>query len=207
MEVENNSLPYRDNLIIKDSTDDDTTYYTFRSPYEITINDCVIKNIITSGSAPIVQIDISGTDAQQTLSDFVTDIAATVGLDKQINISNIAVEFHLDDIIITLLENDDESTVIELLHTTPQLLHGHQVDIVIEWSSFFVKDADMGVNLALTQLTVADKILVPYQYHDVLKIIKDTSPKSISADRAPKLYKPLDHITIHYRIISLSLDI
>jgi hypothetical protein len=198
-------IPYQDNMIIRlpNPQSNEQTHYSFRSPYEITINNCQVKGVITRAAdptIPILHIDISETEAQQTLSDFVTDIATSVGLKKAININNIALYLDINFVVLHG-RGDDQAAMIR---QKPQLLRGCSCDIVIEWSSFYITKGEMCVNLKLTHLSVLDEI--PLQSPspgrpDVLKIIEDTSAKLIDPSLAPKLYGGFDDaIAIYYQI-------
>lgn len=208
-EVSTKTITYHDNVIYQtlEPDPDGRTHYSFLSPYEITINDCLVKGVIKRATGYILHIDISGTEAQRTLSDFITDIATTVGLVKEINIHNIALDLCMDSIVLNLADNPNPSPIINMIHQNPQLLRGCQADVVIEWSSFFTKNGDMGVNLTLTHLTVSN-ITCPSQNQNprlpnVLDIIRNTSAKTIDPLHAPILYGRIDDIIeIRYQVIN-----
>lgn len=191
------SIEFKNNMIIRDPNPEvgvEVEYYTFGSSYEITINECLVKNVINRVNGfPILHIDISETAAQQTLSDFVSEVADAVKLEKHININNIGLSLDFNNIEVIALEDDD----VQRFKTQPSLLRGLRVDIVIEWTSFTIERnaLNMGVNLVLTQLTIIDQIPEPEPRPkplDVLTIIRETAPKMISDEQASELFQSLD---------------
>ena len=103
--------------------------YRFQSSYEISINDCRVRGSINRNGKKYVHLDLTGSEAQTTISNFVTEIAASVGLKRDIKISNLALE--LDGPIV----------------------HRGRADVVIEWTSFTVDGQDIILNLKLTSIT------------------------------------------------------
>lgn len=159
------------NEIIKIHTDGDHYKYKFKQSFEITINDCLIVEVLETVDGSIVlYIDISETDAQHELSDFVTDISRRVGLDKEVNISNIALDF-------------DPKTVqtVPIVSSDPKSIENTYVDVVIDWETFHIEDNNLYPSLQLTELIVPEPYLP-------LDIIRGTSPNLISPADVPELY-------------------
>lgn len=186
--------------------DTDIEYYKFKQPYEINIDDCLIATILaTSPSSYVLHIDITGTDAQQTLSDFVTDIAHRVGLDKTITISNMALDFEPETVPIMASE-DELQDIIQ----NPTVLEGLHVNVVIEWDTFHVQvqEGNLGVSLHLTEITLQEPLPYdadehPYAHEpiDIMDVIRETSQTIIPPERAPELYKVSETCSLKFKLM------
>jgi hypothetical protein len=142
-------ISFRDNQIIKTSEDAKRQHYKFLSPYEICIKECLVRNITVRAGQRLIHLDMTGTEAQKTLSDFVTEVAKTVGLDKTVDISNILLELDFNNIRL-----DCNPTYAETIIDDPFVLKNTHIEVVIDWVAFNVLSGDMGVQLSLSQITV-----------------------------------------------------
>lgn len=184
-------ISFNDNQIIKTSADAETQHYKFRSPYEISIAECLVRNIIhRSGQHHLIHLVISGTEAHTTLSNFVTEVAKVVGLDKTINISNIVLELDFNHIKLIC---DPSNT--EIIMDDPGILKNTYIDIVIDWLTFYISSGNMGVQLSLSQITAPNLC------------IHNASPKIIPPDQAPELYKSISSFNITFDIKDKDTDL
>jgi hypothetical protein len=177
-------IPFQDNLIIRSQPDQSGQsgqsgqpgqHYYFQSSYEIVINDCLVRGIINRDDQQFLHLDINGTDAQVIISEFVTDVAAAVGLIKTIKISNLALEVSG--------QGQSQSQNVAARHA----------DVTIEWRSFTIDGQNIGLDLSLTGMKYKTKSKAPDQ---VLDLIKSTSVKTIEPALVPKLYRLEENLNI-----------
>lgn len=200
----------KNNIILEPDRNDGRAYYRFRSPYEINVDDCVVKGIVRDRLSYIIHIDISETAAQSTLSEFITNVAASVGINKTITVNNIALNLNMDAITMDKdgrMDGEEmkrsEGGYLDCIKQNPQMLRECTVNVTFDWPAFTVDtNMDMGVNLILTRLHV-HSIHGTCARPDVLKIIQDTTPKPVDPSLVPKLYENVPEISIQYCIIEI----
>lgn len=196
-------ISFRDNQIIKTSEDANRHHYKFRSPYEICINECLARNIIVRPGQRFIHLDVTGTDAQKTLSNFVTEVAKTVGLDKTVNINNILLELDFNSVKL-----DCDPMHMEMIIDDPCVLKDTHIEAVIEWAAFNVLSEDMGVQLTLSQITViklnereVTRCNHSKQTPKLSDVIRNTTPNIVPQNQAPDLYKSLLPFNITFEIL------
>jgi len=147
---------------------------------------------------------VTGTEAQKTLSNFVTEVAKTVGLDKTININNILLELDFNSVRL-----DCDPMHMEMIIDDPCVLKDTHIEVVIDWATFNVLSEDMGVQLTLSQITV-NKLLnkreVARYNHGkqtpkLSDVIRDATPNIVPQNQAPELYKSLLPFNITFEIM------
>ena len=190
-----------DNKIIQNGTK-----FRFGTPYEITINDSEVKNIIFHQGEFILHIDISLTEAQQTLSEFVGNIASICrdncsgisDLNSSIIISNIALKIDFDSVRLSGISPE----YVDLVRKNPYSLKGGSVDVILEWSDFVVKDENMAVNLQLSSLNVNNleqKTATPPS-PNFISLLKETSTKTLDNKMAPEMFLQYTPFNISYSL-------
>jgi len=174
VDVSAETVYLEDNVI----TCDNTYTYSFQSPYEISIDDCLIENIVRVGSKYNISLNISETEAYEAINDFIKEISSKIGLDKDkdknINKFDIIIDLHQ----ITSLDEDE-------IRRRPNIFNNIKANIVLDWDKFYVQDNNMELNLILTHIFILQPIKNPL---NVLEIIKNTCPKTINPSDAKKLY-------------------
>lgn len=180
--------------------------FIFDTPYEITINDSEVKNIVFHQGEFILHIDISSTEAQQTLSEFVGNIATickdncpgTSGLNSDINISNIAVKINFDTIRLTGNTKDQ-------VKKNPYSLKGGSVDIILEWTDFVVQNQNMAVNLLLSSLNINSLVSNSPQMTrntnpNFMSLLKETATKTLDNKMAPEMFLQYTPFNLSYHL-------
>lgn len=192
-------ISFRDNQIIIDAK---RQHYKFRSPYEICINECLVRNIIVRPGQRLIHLDVTGTEAQKTLSNFVTEVAKSVGLNKTVNINNILLELDFNSVKL-----DCDPMHTEMIIDDPCVLKDTHIEIVIDWAAFNVLSEDMGVQLTLSQITVNllnEREVARYnhgkQIPKLSDVIRDATPNIVPQNQAPDLYKTLLPFNITFEI-------
>ena len=195
-----------DNKIIQNGTK-----FRFSTPYEITINDSEVKNIIFHQGEFILHIDISATEAQQTLSEFVSNIASICrdncpgisDLNSDISISNIALKIDFDSVSLA----GSKPEYVNSVSKNPYTLKGGIVDIILEWSNFVVKDQNLAVNLLLSTLNVNNLEQKPSApiYNTIksydsgfMSLLKETSTKTLDNKMAPEMFLEYTPFNVSY---------
>lgn len=82
--------------------------YYFNTPYIITISGCLIVSVTDH-----IYIDITDTDSQNTLEEFVTDIAQACGLDILVTIPSLLLPIPAD-LDVALTKNSSVDITVEL---------------------------------------------------------------------------------------------
>jgi hypothetical protein len=172
--------------------------FSFDTPYEITINDSEVKNIIFHQGGFILHIDISLTEAQQTLSQFVTNIAEICGLKKTISINNIAVKIDFDTV---KLEGSDTGMV----RKNPYTLKDGRVDITLDWTNFLIENNNMSVNLSLSAVNIielksAEVAAVAEPKNSLMTLLHETSVNTLNNDVAPDLFLTHQPFNVSYHL-------
>jgi hypothetical protein len=171
--------------------------FSFGTPYEITINDSEVKNIIYHQGGFILHIDISLTEAQQTLSQFVTKIAEICGLKKTIRINNIAVKIDFDTV---KLEGSDTGMV----RKNPYTLKDGRVDITLDWPDFLIENNNMSVNLLLSAVNIIElksqtnEVVEPK--NSLMTLLHETSVNTLNSDVAPDLFLTYQSFNVSYHL-------
>jgi len=177
------NIVYQDNIIIQTQPG----HYHFQSSYEIAINDCLVRGIIFRDGHPLIHLDISDTEAHETVSKFVTEIAAAVGLVKDIKISNLALA---------------APQHLKLKH----ILKKQYADVVIEWKSFVIDEQNIQLDLSLTEIKFKGYVPEAPQSPQgrggvgVLDLIKKCAVKPVEPELVPKLYIMESDIRITFEL-------
>ena len=172
--------------------------FTFDTPYEITINDSEVKNIIFHQGEFLLHIDISLTEAHKTLSEFVTNIGESCGLNKTININNIAVKIDFNKVKL-----DGNNT--ERVRKNPYSLKEGRVDITLEWTDFLIENNDMMVNLSLSSVNVIELKKETHaenkpQKNSLMLLLEETSVKTLNNSVAPDLFSMHEPFNVSYHL-------
>jgi hypothetical protein len=208
---ETETIQFHDNSIEK--TPDG---YFFEAPYEVSIDDCEIKNIIESGGLTYIHVDISGTEAQETLGIFITEVAQVCHLEKDISISNILLVIP-PDLDIDSSKGQDLS-FLRRMHasepgTYPNLvvLKDHNADLVMEWVSFQILNGDIRVNLVLTDIMINDMVTPPRPTVPTLSLMDILKASTVEIIDATSINTDLntqitDDFSVYYSIDTKNED-
>jgi hypothetical protein len=192
--MDNQEIVFNENTIKKTGSDG----YVFSCPYEIIINDCIVNDIAETDGRIWIHIDISGTEAADTLSSFVTDVALACGLDKDIHISNITAS-------TTLATTFKSAHGQDLSHVGGNLsaIVNHNIDATIEWFAFQI-NSDIELSLIITAVTVIDVLstVLPAIRLNLMDILKESTVKIINTDSINTNLADthLDTISVYYTI-------
>jgi hypothetical protein len=152
---------FNDNIIYKEpykGTKPEAEHFQFHfeSQYEVEIKECEIIEIFKTTQDDIelysVLIDLVGTEAQATLSDFVTDVALVSGLDKRIDINNMILLITPNILLSSSIGQD--VSCIDIISDDLYLLDRCNCNVVLEWPSYQIRGKDIKVELNLTEITL-----------------------------------------------------
>ena len=176
--------------------------HSFATPYEITINQCHVKNIMFYTGEFVMHLDISETEAQTTLSTFVNNIAKKCNVETQLNINNIVVKLNFDKIKAS-------GTNIEAIKKNPYLLKGANVDVTLDWTDFIIRENNMSVSLWLTSININELQNDPPSHQKnaptrsqvtLDTVIRETSIPTLDPSVASDLFYSHENFNLSYKI-------